>query len=50
LAKALNEQRLEYRPTLQEDTAFQSLWADPRFRELAGLLPHRAFMRDQGWH
>jgi hypothetical protein len=25
------------------------VWADPRFHELVGELPHRAFTRDEGW-
>jgi hypothetical protein len=49
LAKALNEDRFEFRPDLQKDPAFQGLHAEPRFRELAGLLPERGFTRDEGW-
>jgi tetratricopeptide (TPR) repeat protein len=49
LARALNDHRFEFRPTLQEDQAFQGFRSDPRFRQLAGLLPKREFTRDQGW-
>ncbi len=49
LGNALNEQRFEFRPTLQDDAAFQGVRSDTRFRELAGLLPNRVFTRDEGW-
>ncbi|MFL5340741.1 MAG: TPR end-of-group domain-containing protein [Gemmataceae bacterium] len=49
LSKALHEQRYEFRPNLEGDKAFEGLRADPRFRQLAGLLPAREFTRDDGW-
>jgi tetratricopeptide (TPR) repeat protein len=49
LGKALNEQRFEFRPDLQEDEAFQGLRSDPTFQKLAGLLPKREFTREEGW-
>jgi hypothetical protein len=49
LEKALNEQRIENRSYLLEDEDFKSLRSDPRFRQLAGLLPERKFSREEGW-
>jgi tetratricopeptide (TPR) repeat protein len=49
LGKALNEHRFEFRPDLQRDEAFRHFHSDPKFRELAGLLPQRGFTRDEGW-
>src|SRR5262249_19639871 len=49
LETALKDHRFENRPSLGEDEAFRGLRADPRFRQLAGLLPGRAFSRDEGW-
>ncbi len=39
----------EHRPDLAADSAFTSLWKDPRYRAATGQLPDRKFTRDEGW-
>lgn len=48
LEKAL-EARWRDRTEFEDDTAFVALRGDPRFAELAGVLPDREFTRIEGW-
>jgi hypothetical protein len=43
------EERYEDRPEIQRDTALAALRDDPRFVELAAILPSGELTRDAGW-
>lgn len=46
--KALDN-RFKFRSRLHTNSSFNSLRDDPRFANLAGLLPNKDFTREEGW-
>lgn len=49
LQTALTKYRFNQKPSLLNNKSFETLKTDPRFRQLAGLLPDRKFTRTEGW-